>query len=552
MIYFNDLKNYIINDPLSDWFEKINDKYQCYEKLDESSFEIECKEKKKQYKIDFFNFLKEYNNYYFGINLDSDQMKVRLKDKVKGIFIRPELHHSDYDILLKPDLIIHRDIFKEIFNLVDEDILDDLPEYIITDILYQTIHFNADKTDLLNDLNLYYYKCKILLCNESLNQSEKSSDKSFKSLDTGYLFAKEYRYKENTLKKKECIGYFPFSDDMTIKIREALGWLDNLKEYYDEWLIYPLPTIKELYPNMNIKIGPWYKEKKLLAELIDEITLVWNISYHKRCILHDKGIYKWSDPILLNNIYPYEIHDSKRELIQAKMIHMNKQTELKISPRKIKSREFINHILNRDNSIILDIESVLKLDEKESYFTDKIQGDNPKICIIGTILNSNDVFKDFTIKYLSDEEEKKIIIYWLSYLKKSLKIDKIKVYHWGNAEKVYLEYMMKKYPDLKYPQFELVDLLKYFKEEPITIQGCFGYGLKEIVKQLYNHELIENQWPDDTDGLEAMIQIMKTSEKAEKKKIPIKRYTEIKKIIYYNYMDCKVITDILQMLEKMI
>ena len=29
-------------------------------------------------------------------------------------------------------------------------------------------------------------------------------------------------------------------------------------------------------------------------------------------------------------------------------------------------------------------------------------------------------------------------------------------------------------------------------------------------------------------------------------------YTEIKKIIYYNYMDCKVIVDILEMLETMI
>ena len=36
------------------------------------------------------------------------------------------------------------------------------------------------------------------------------------------------------------------------------------------------------------------------------------------------------------------------------------------------------------------------------------------------------------------------------------------------------------------------------------------------------------------------------------KRIPIKRYTEIKKIIYYNYMDCKVIVDILEMLEGMI
>ena len=67
----------------------------------------------------------------------------------------------------------------------------------------------------------------------------------------------------------------------------------------------------------------------------------------------------------------------------------------------------------------------------------------------------------------------------------------------------------------------MIDLLSYFKNEPITIQGCFGYGLKEIVKQLYNHDLIKNQWQDDTDGLEAMVQFIKKSPLAENKNIPL-------------------------------
>ena len=49
-----------------------------------------------------------------------------------------------------------------------------------------------------------------------------------------------------------------------------------------------------------------------------------------------------------------------------------------------------------------------------------------------------------------------------------------------------------------------------------------------------------------------MIEIINKSQDALDKRIPIKRFTEIKKIIYYNYMDCKVIVDILEMLENMI
>ena len=33
-------------------------------------------------------------------------------------------------------------------------------------------------------------------------------------------------------------------------------------------------------------------------------------------------------------------------------------------------------------------------------------------------------------------------------------------------------------------------------------------ALKEIVKQLYNLNLIDNQWQDDTSGLDAMVQIL--------------------------------------------
>ena len=44
----------------------------------------------------------------------------------------------------------------------------------------------------------------------------------------------------------------------------------------------PQPSIDELYPNMNYKENEWTNEKKTLAELIKEITLVWN-----GCIMKD-------------------------------------------------------------------------------------------------------------------------------------------------------------------------------------------------------------------------------------------------------------------------
>ena len=546
--FFYQFKNHICNDSLSDWFNVVHAKFSCFEKDPVNSFQKELNEQKIAYKLNFLHQLKQLIDVsYFKENLSCEDTHNLIVDKKECIFWQCSLFYEKLNIEVKPDFIIHKNLLRQLFPQVKFD-LKRLQIYLTSDIVYKIITFNSEKNNLLNQGFMYYHKCKMYIASQALDALMNTQ------IHTGYLFGKEYRHLNKILIKKETIGYFKLLDEYETSVINAINWLNKLYQNYDEWLIYPKPSVNELYPNMNLRTSNWYNEKKQLATFIQEITLVWNISYKKRCILLEKGIAKWSDPILLGNIYPYQVKENHREMIQDKMISINSQNELKISPRKIKQHEFIEIIKNQKNSIILDIESVLNLDEKESYFENELVKniETPKVCIIGTIINDEKVcFKDFTIRYLSNEEEKKIIEYWVSYLKKYFQ-GTIRVYHWGNAEKVYLTYMKDKFPEINYPNFEMIDVLLYFKKEPITIQGCFGYGLKEIVKQLYNLKLIENQWTDSTDALDAMMKIMKTSEEAQLKNIPLKRFTEIKKIIYYNYMDCRVIIDILKMLETMI
>ena len=56
--FFHQLKNFIQNDPLSDWFPLIHNEYKHYEEDSKSSFEEELEEKKSKYKDDFFTFLR--------------------------------------------------------------------------------------------------------------------------------------------------------------------------------------------------------------------------------------------------------------------------------------------------------------------------------------------------------------------------------------------------------------------------------------------------------------------------------------------------------------
>ena len=77
-------------------------------------------------------------------------------------------------------------------DLYGKSLPQSLPLYIVSDIVYQTLYFNSDMTDLINENTLYYYKCKIFLCNEILGYN-----------DYGILFAKEYRNKDNRFKKEK-------------------------------------------------------------------------------------------------------------------------------------------------------------------------------------------------------------------------------------------------------------------------------------------------------------------------------------------------------------
>jgi hypothetical protein len=542
---FHHLKNHICRDPIADWFSLKDG----YHKDEPSSFYTELEKQKKTYITEFVNHFRYTHSTVFHENLDSEQTLQFLKDKTDCILYNCELLHEGYNLHVKPTLIMSRSTFQEIFSEVTLD----LPEYIVIDVLYKNLHLNSEGTDLLNQGSLYYHKCRMWLASSCISPY-------VKDLKHGYFFGKEYRQKDKVLPKRETIGHFLLTDIYQTSIKKALKWLKRLHTHRDDWILLPQPSVRELYPNMNQKDGVWFTEKKRVAEAIQEITLVWNITYEKRCILVDKGITRWSDPILLSQIYPYKVKDNKRQLVQEQMIHINSQTDLKISPRRLKGTEFIKIVKDQSDSIILDIESTSNLKETDSYFEDIDIVEKPRICIIGTILNKDVdeelVFKDFTIRYLTNEEEEIIIKHWVSFLKKRFKdsSDKkpIKVYHWGQAEESYLTYMRTKYPKIQYPEFQMINLLNYFREEPITIQGCFGYGLKEIVKQLYNLQLIETKWEDDVSGLDAMTQIMKTSEEALLKNIPLKRFTEIKKMITYNYYDCRVIVDLLRLLETMI
>ena len=245
----------------------------------------------------------------------------------------------------------------------------------------------------------------------------------------------------------------------------------------------------------------------------------------------------------------YEFKDTNTKYIQEKIIHMNKHENLIIQPRINLSQKFKETLKIDEIEFILDFESILNLEEKTNYFNDNINNEYPNICIIGIILLTNNQyhsFKDFTIDNLTIESEKINIINWINFISK---YDTIKIYHWGHAEKTYIQNIKKKFPDIILPNMILIDLLYYFRSEPIIIKDCFNFSLKTIGKNMYKHGLIKSTWSDTDNGLDAMIKFKQVCLENDHN-IPIKRYNEITEIIEYNKMDCVILMEILQYLRS--
>ena len=546
VIPMNVLKNHISNDPIIDFFQIQNIKSTSYNQDTNNYFKKYIIKETISYKQDFFTKLKDKINSLHPNNNLYDHLGVNetihlIKNDYPIIF-NPLLIHEKYNISVKVDIIIKTRLFKEIFteikNIDIKNINDN--EYLIINILPETLHFKSDLKSIQQNEIITFNECCLYVFNSCLK-------KIIPRPDIGFIFGKEYKSKNILLNKRENIGLVRFNDDIRMKIFNAIEWINRLKTNNYRIIDNKPPTI-ELYPNMNIK-SDYQEEKKKIATQIKEITMVWRISFKERNELIKNDICTWDNPYLIKNLY--HMKDSNTKLIQEQMIHMNTQNEILITPRRSLSDNFTKILIPHDNEYILDIESLINLNEKTSYFNDIVSEDKAHICIIGSVHLQDNIYRsyqDFTLNDLNLDEEKNIVINWLNSLKFS-EDQKIYIYHWGHAENTYLNNLKKKYSDISWPNIILIDLLYFFREEPILLKGLFNFGLKNVGKILYNNKLIKTTWEETDNGLDAVIRFKQICEN-KNKNIPLKRYNEIAEIINYNKIDCLVLTEILMFLRE--
>lgn len=523
------IRNYMINDPLLDWFNMYGNKYNiakdkyisrkyCFNTfLRNKGLEFEnaiYKNLKKRFNSNELVKIADINDIYSTQKVNDTIKHIINKTPIifQGVF-----HNENDNTYGIADLIVRTDYLYKIIENTKLPI-DENANYVIIDIKYNTFNLKKDGLQIKNTAKVRSYKGQVILYNNALGYIQKHISQ--------YCYLLGRRYKTNDkmiINPFQTLGVIDIQEEIyTInKINNAIQWIKNLKINGEHW--NPMTSnLIEMKPNMSNKEDyPYHNIKKQIAHKKKEITLMWNIGIDKRNELCKKGITKWNELILNDN--------SKNTYLQQRILNINKSNNLYINKGNFKIDRY-------PIEFYVDFELTNNLNSSMSpiinYPDEEFKDDKGLLFMIGFgyVINNTWNYKCYIAK--NKTEENQIITEWKTDMKNISGGTYVPVYHWSNAEPIQMKHFGYDSNDINW-----IDLMDILKTKGVVIKGVMGYGLKEIARQMYKYGMINTCWiNEEVDGRSAMLLVW-NNEPLDKVKI-------------YNEIDCKVMWNILDYLYK--
>lgn len=576
--------NYMMKDPLLDWLKyhhgpHKNARYRKNNSSNETyNFPEYIMEQGKMFEKKVMKLIskKFQSNRVIEINGDQcprDPEKVRqtLDAMKKGIpFIHSGvLHNASNKTFGIPDLLVRSDWLK---FLVDKCPISNNEEvipapklgskwhYCVIDIKFTGLLLRADGMHLLNSGCFPAYKSQLLIYNWALGNLQGYTP------DKVYILGRRWKYIScgktyngySCFDKLGIIDYSSHDKEYINTTLDALQWIREVKNPdASKWNVTKYPLSRwELYPNMcNAHDYPWHNIKQKIANENKELTNLWMVGPNNRAIALENGVYQWSDP----NCYPENlgINGSKIGKILSEIIGINQSDKIKILPEFIenntygwKNPEKIEFYVDFEtcNGVISTIKKLPYADSDTILFMIGVGYIHPE--------TKKWIYKDFTVNHLTFEEEEIICKEFANYIMKTAYqhgVDNPRCIHWAKAEDTLWNNVLARHNSLKSNLWKWLDLLVVFKEEPIVINGCMSFGLKDIAAAMKKHGFIKSGWDKSSgciDGQSAMIAARKAHEQAKIKNISMKKIPIMKQIIKYNEVDVKVLYEIITYLRQ--
>lgn len=428
---------------------------------------------------------------------------------------------------------------------------EDADKYSIVAVKYATINLRADKIHLLNNPKQKVYKAQLWLLNCALGVQQQYVP------ERGYFIGRKYDYTKRGVTYRitnafQAIGTVDFTEidgEYNTECRKALEWLEQVRQpiattwdpfHPEEGSMVPEGA---LFPNMkNASDHPWHEYKCEIAKAIKEITLLYHCGPKVRKFAHDRGVMSWQD--LTPETIKYNSGKLRDRIMQF----------VAVSSRPagpVGGGEYMP--VRPCVEFYLDFEAIGNMYDDFSQFPNA--SSQAMIFLIGLIMVDNVTGKTQYISYLVDQldhqSERNIVSQMLHDMREArtqYQQDHSPVYFWSNAE----NYMLKRAMGPNVVQENnliMVDLCKIFRECGIIVEGQMGFGLKDVAKNMYRHGMIQTTWDESADvvsGLNASVEAMKTYNQRDGES----RRQYLKDLIDYNYVDCKVMYEIVEYLRQ--
>lgn len=569
-------RNYILHDPLLDWFNMYKNKKRdgmlnflfsqgnlfekrlityLYNTIGTDLFvDIQaCKDPRSPQKIsetlEAMNTGKPF--IYNGVIFDDDRKTFGIPD----LIVRSDYIHK----LVKLSPINDNEINISAPHLIDKDNKPPKYHYRIIDIKFSTLHLRTDGIHLLNTASMPAFKSQLEIYTRALGKIQ--------GYDSGiaYVLGRKWEYMikgvkmygTNALDRLGTINFNTIDYEYAERTDNAIEWIRTCKRDGYKWIdivnhakdntrLHP-----NLYPNMsNYLDSPWRDEKKKLADSIGEITDLWRCGVKQREIAHHKGIFSWRDPRCLSD----NLNIGEGSLVTLNSILTTNRGDNYFNipsgtylPEQLKSDKFVVYIdFEMINSIVDDLKTIPESGGCDCVF---LIG---SACVgIDGVLQSHQ-FLSPTLDKDGENTAFENFGMWLEEECKIRKNMKPVLVHWSHAETTSWDNMIDSHR-LTYnkfaTEFEWFDLLGFFRNTPITVKGSLGFGLKSIAGSLAKHDIISSKWCNNLDGITTLLGASSAYRDAKLKDIAIEETHIMKDILNYNSIDVKVLYEMVEWLR---
>ena len=421
--------------------------------------------------------------------------------------------------------------------------------YVVVDIKYATLNLRADGTHLLNAGSVPAYKGQLFIYQRALAALQQYDP------EASYLLGRRWIYTTHGERYEggSCFGRLGSINYTTIDravpqlVDEAVAWVRAVRTEGAGWDILN-PHRIELYPNMsNAADWPWTRVKKELVEQVGDLTKLWMCGAKARAIGHANGIRRYDDPRLTAELLGIKGEYTSR--ILNRILEVNApackevilSAELNLPPVELE--------------LYVDFEGLSSA--MEDFVDLPLAGGSNGIFMIGVghvdPSTKQWIYRDFTAHHLGRDEEQRIAREFVAYL--ATFPQKLGLLHWSHYEASQWGHILDDSADLFEAWCALnaqwIDLLRAFKEKPVVVKGAYGFGLKEIVRALHKHGLIQTSYAASTvvDGSDAMVTALRASRRARAEGVSMTTTEEMKAIRAYNEIDCKVLAEVLSVVR---